>query len=407
MPLFQYKAENKNGKIISDGITAVNEEDAAQLLQEKGYKVLSIKKRKKEASLFDNFLTIPVIEKATLCRHLSIMLKAALPINEAFEIFISETEDKRMQAILEDIYYGIKKGESLSDGFSRFPNVFDKVFITMIEAGEESGKMEETFDYLATQLMSQHQLTQKVKGALAYPIVVLTAMVAVGIAMMTFVLPKIGNVFISMNIDIPLPTQILLSVSKWLGNHALFVVAGFVLSIVGFVVLMKVSSTRRAIMNFLSKMPIINRLMEHLDLARFSRTLSLLLATGVPIIKALNVSALTLSQNKFDKFSEHFNKKIKKGTSLSIILEEEKVFPPIMMQTIKAGEESGTLDEILMDLATFYEEEVETSLKKFVSLLEPALMLIIGVAVGAMVISIIGPIYSVVGNLQGQAGSSL
>jgi len=332
------------------------------------------------------------------------MMKAALPLPKALSIIVEETQNKRLKAILKDIQYGLEKGQSLSAGFARFPEVFDPIFITITKAGEESGTLEQTFDYLGEQLMSSYELSQKVKGALAYPAVVITAMMGVGLLMFTFVLPKIGQVFASLpNLKVPRPTLILLKVSTWVGAHNIFVLGSFVGLIVALILALRYRPTRQLIVGVLAKLPVLSRLFNQLDLARFCRTLSVLLKSGVPILDALAVASQTLSQKAYQHSAKSFAERIKKGVSFSAVLEEHRgVFPPIMIQTIKAGEESGTLDVVLLDLALFYEKEVENTLKRFVSLLEPALMLAIGVAVGAMVISVITPIYSVVGQLQGQ-----
>ncbi len=407
MPLFEYKLETSEGEIITDVVNSSSKEDAAQLLKDRG-RVLWVKERHKQEDILAGFFSVSIAEKATFCRHLATMLKAGLSLNRSLSILVEETENKQLQNALEESLYGLQKGASFSDELSRFPNVFDEVFIAVVRAGEESGNLEKAFSYLSTQLLSQHELSQKVKGALTYPAVVLTAMIGVGIAMMTFVIPKIGKVFSSMKIDVPFTTQLLLNVSTFLGSHVLLVILFFVGSLVGLLISLKLNSTRRVFINLVSKLPILNKLFQQLDLARFSRTLSLLLQSGVPIIEALEASGQTLSQNKYQKFVGQFEGEIKKGKSMSTILEESGgVFPSIMTQTIKAGEESGALDQVLMDLAEFYDEEVENDLKRFVSLLEPALMLVIGVAVAGMVISILAPIYSVVGNLQGQVNQGI
>ncbi|MBU0618833.1 type II secretion system F family protein [Patescibacteria group bacterium] len=408
MPLYQYKAENAKGQLSSDAITAASREDAAQILKEKGYKILAIKAVTIKPALFAGLSSVPIVEKATLCRYLSTMMKAALPLPRALEIIITDTKNRLLKKILEDVQYGLRKGQSVSAGLSRFPHIFDPIFITLVKAGEESGTLEQTFEYLGQQLMSSYELNQKVKGALTYPAVVLTAMVSVGVAMLTFVLPKIGEVFLSLNLKIPAATKLLLTFSKWMGDHSGLVVLASILSVVGVVLAFKYKPTRQMITAILGRLPVISRLLQQLDLARFCRTLSVLLKSSVPIVEALNISSEAFSYKKYRRFAQTFESQIKEGKSFSIILEaQRKIFPSIMIQTIKAGEESGSLEMVLLDLAGFYEREIENTLKRLVSLLEPILMLIIGAAVGAMVISIIAPIYSVVGNLQGQMGGGL
>jgi len=402
MPVFEYKIETDQGQVITDIVNSASKEDVAQLVKSQG-KVLWVKQRKKNEDVLSGIFSVSVAEKANFSRHLATMLKAGLPLNRSLSILAEETENKRLKEAIEESLYGLQKGSALADELSRFPNIFDEIFIAVVRAGEESGNLEKSFDYLSDQLLAQHELSQKVKGALTYPAVVLTAMIGVGIAMLTFVIPKIGKVFKSMKIDVPIITQILLNVSTFLGNHVILVVLSFIGGLVLLLLSLKLPTSREFLINLISKLPVLKKLFQQLDLARFSRTLSLLLESGVPIIEALNAAGQTLSQHKYQSFVDGFEDKLKRGKNMSTILEESgNVFPSIMTQTIKAGEESGALEDVLMDLAEFYDKEVENSLKKFVSLLEPTLMLIIGVAVAGMVISILAPIYSVVGNLQGQ-----
>jgi type II secretory pathway component PulF len=206
-----------------------------------------------------------------------------------------------------------------------------------------------------------------------------------------------------LRIDIPLPTRLLLGASDFLGKHYAWVLGGVLLFAIGLVILLRLSKTRKVLLRLASKLPLLSRLFNQLDLARFTRTLSTLLKSGVPIIDAIKVSVELLTQKKFVTLGKSFEEEIQKGKSLSdAISEGEKVFPALMTQSIRAGEKSGSLEVVLEELAGFYEQEVEHTLKSFTSILEPVLMLVIGVAVGAMVISIIAPIYSIIGNLQPQ-----
>lgn len=403
MAVFEYKARDKQGKILEDSIESSSRKEAAGILQDQGLQILTIKETSRSQSTLDKMRGVPTLEKAILCRYLSTMMKAGLPLADAVDIIAEESPNKKMHRILIDLQYSIQRGQKISSVFTRYPEVFDPVFLTLTKAGEESGTLEQSFDYLSQQLMKSYELNQKVKGALMYPAVIISAMAGVGVLMVTFVLPRISKVFLRLNIKLPVITKALLSASNFLGeNYPLVIIVSFFIA-VGLFLLLRLPKTRVFILQLLSKIPMFARLFDQLDLARFSRTLSTLLHSGVPILDSIKVSVQLLSQRKFSKMGAIFEEDIQKGKSLSEALNRgEKTFPALMIQSIRAGEKSGSLEVVLAELADFYEQEVEHTLKGLTSVLEPVLMLIIGIAVGVMVISIIAPIYSVIGNLQVQ-----
>lgn len=401
MAIFEYKAKDKQGKIIQEIIEAPSRDEAAIILRDQGLKVLVVRETKRPQSFAERMRKVSVIEKAIFCRYLSTMMKAGLPLAEAVEIMAKEATNRKMHRILRDLQYSLERGEKLSNVFARYPEVFDPVFITLTRAGEASGTLEQSFEYLARQLMKNYELTQKVKGALLYPAVIIFAMIGVGVIMITFVLPRISRVFLRLRIELPLPTRLLLGISNFLGQNSLWVLGAAAIIAILTVILIRLPKTRKAILRMTSKLPLLTQLFDQLDLARFSRTLSTLLKSGVPILESIKVSVDLLSQKKFISLGRTFEEEIQKGKSLSdAIAKGEGVFPALMTQSIHAGERTGSLEVVLEELADFYEQEIEYTLKSFTSILEPVLMLVIGIAVGAMVISIIAPIYSIIGSLQ-------
>lgn len=403
MPTFEYKARNKKGDIIQEIIEAPNRKEAAALLRDQGFQVLTVKGITSSQNFLDRFRKVSVIEKAVFCRYLSTMMKAGLPLAEAVEIMAKETGNKKMHRILRGLQYSLQRGQKLSTVFTRYPDVFDLVFLTLTRAGEESGTLEQSLEYLANQLMRSYELSQKVKGALLYPAVIISAMIGVGVLMVTFVLPRISKVFVRLNISLPLPTRIMLATSNFLGDYYIWVIVGFATALLAAIIVLRLSKTRKFLIRLSSKLPVLDKLFDQLDLARLSRTMSTLLKSGVPILESVRVSVELLSQPKFLKLGKTFESEIQKGRSLSdAISKGEGVFPGLVTQSISAGEKSGSLELVLEELAQFYEQEVEHTLKSLTSILEPVLMLVIGVAVGAMVISIIAPIYSIIGSLQPQ-----
>jgi type IV pilus assembly protein PilC len=402
MPLYTYKAKDKKGKIVEDVVQANTRQEAANILKSDSLQVLTIKGVESKLTAFASG-KISVAEKAAFCRFLATMLRAGLPISEAIENIRKETENKRLRKILVDVSFQIRKGATLSVVLSKYPHDFDSVFLTIIKAGEESGSLDKAFDYLSKQLLASHEVSQKVKGALVYPIVIIIAMIANAVVMIAFVLPKISEVFMQLDVDLPTSTRIILGIGKFAGENTLIVVSAMFLLILTAALLIYVQKTRTIIFGLFTRFPVVNKLVSQIDVARFARTLSALLSSGVPIMPALDVSADTLSQPSLKRKAKEFSKGVAKGESLSDVITKSKkqIFPLVMIQTIRAGEKTGSLEVVLSELAEFYEREVDYTLKRLTSLIEPILMLVIGVAVGAMVVMMVIPIYSIVGNMQG------
>ncbi len=402
MPLFSYKVTDKKGKIIEDVLQAANKKEAAAMLKGDEYQIVSIKPVSEKTN---GFMTkgVSVSEKAAFCRFMATMLRAGLPLAEAVDIIRQEAEGKRMKQALFDISFYIRKGQSLSSVMAKYKDDFDPVFLTMVKAGEESGTLEKSFDYLARQLLGSYELTQKVKSAMMYPAVIMIAMVGVAGIMLGFVLPKMSEVFLSLNVKLPAATKFILNVGSTVGANMFLTFGLFFLAIFIVIMLFVIKKTRTVIIDVLVKLPVVSKVMDQLDTARFARTLSTLLKSGVPIMVALDVSSDVLKQPALKRMAKEFSVGVAKGQSLSDILTTAKkhTFPVTMIQTIRAGEKTGSLEVVLDELASFYELEVDYSLKRATSLLEPILMLIIGIAVGTMVVLMITPIYSIVGGLEG------
>jgi type IV pilus assembly protein PilC len=400
MQIYNYTAKNENGDVFSDALQAESKDDAAAAIRSRRLQPLTIKKVKGPSkSLFGGGISSS--EKAAFCRFMATMLRSGMSIPEATDIIREETKNKKLKKILSDVYFQTQKGKNMSVVLTQYEGDFDKVFLTLIRVGEESGTLEKTFDYLSKQLAASHDLRQTVTGSLMYPAVIIGAMMGNGFLMMFFVLPRIAGAFLKLSVPLPSYTRVMLLVGQFMGKHTMeaIIVSGVImLAGVGILLLKR---SRKIILSIIVKMPGPRGIIKQIDIARFSRTLSTLLKSGVPITEALDVSAGTLTQAAVMKQAKAFSTSVEKGESLSsVLMQHREIFPSTMIQSIRAGEQSGTLEKVLEEMADFYEKEVEYTLKKLTSLLEPLLMLMIGVAVGAMVIMMIAPIYSIIGGLQ-------
>jgi len=401
MKIFEYKAQDASGKTIVDSIQANTREQAITTLRASGLTPLSVKSPEGLGGSAIFGKGISVSEKSAFCRFMATMIRSGMGIPEAVDIIRSETENARLKKILGDISFQTRKGKSLSAVLSQYESDFGVVFLTMVRVGESSGTLEKSFDYLAVQLSQTHELNQKVKGSMMYPAVIVVAMIANGLLMMLFVLPKISKVFLKLDVPLPFYTKYLLVTGNFFGNNAMLVLGlTFAAGFAAFMSL-RIQTTRKVITLFVTRIPVIRKIVEQVDIARFAGTLSTLLRSGVPIVEALDVSSRTLSLPVAKAEAQNFRKKVSKGESLSaVLMGTKKIFPSVMIQTIKAGEQSGSLDQVLSEMADFYEKEVDYSLKRFTALLEPILMLIIGAVVGVMVLMMIAPIYGIIGGLQ-------
>ena len=381
-------------------IQAPSVKDAASALISDGYQILSIKKSEQNiGGLMSG--SVSISEKASFCRFLATMLRAGLPLPEAIDIIKDETKNKKLKKVLMDVSFNVRKGKTISSVLSKYKKDFDSVFLTMVKAGEESGTMDKSFDYLSKQLTLTYELIQKVKGAMMYPIVIVGAMIANFIVMLVFVLPKLSSVYLQLGVNLPPATKFVLSVGEFVGKYTTEVIVGVFVFAFAVFMLFSIQRTKEAMADFFMKLPAIKGIVIQIDIARFSRTLSTLLSSGVPIMVCLDVCSNIIKQPALRKEAKLFGAGVSQGKQLSeIIMTGKKVFPSTVVQTIKAGEKSGSLEEVLGEMAEFYEREVDYNLKKLTSLLEPLLMLVIGVAVGAMVVVMITPIYSLVGGMN-------
>lgn len=405
MTVFKYKAKAKNGEIKEGVLMAGSKKEAGEELKDKQLSPLFVQKLdgkegKKNLPLFSQHISL--IEKANLCRYLSTMINSGLPLPEAVEVIASETTHPLMEKILDDVRAGLQSGQPLSSAFSKYPDVFDEVFLTLIKAGEESGTLGKSFDYLGKQLYADYELTSKVKSTLAYPTVIVCASMGLGVAMLVFVVPQIAPILLNLNKEFPLPfyTLLILQTGLFISQKILFFLGILVFLAIMLFLFFRKPAGRRALGNFFSRTPFFGQLFTKLVLGRFSRTLATLLKSGVPIISSLRVAASTLTLPQFKNLTSIFVGEVEKGVSLSETLKKTRLFPPMMTRMVSTGEKTGSLDKLLLELAQFYEEEVSNALKTLTSVIEPILMLIIGIGVGVMVVSVIAPIYSFVGSLS-------
>lgn len=341
------------------------------------------------------FSSVPISEKLFFIQNLGIMLKAGISLSVALKTLTKQTNNKKFAKIINDISKNVEKGVSFTESLRPHEKIFGQLFVNMIESGEISGKLEEVLKRLYIQFKKNHELLSKVKGALTYPAVILFAMSGIGIFMMVAVVPKITAMFKDFNAELPMATKIIIKVSDSLVANGLLYLVGLVVFILIIVQSIKTKKGKYIFHGFLLKLPIFSPIIKKINLARFARTISSLLKTDIMIIKSFQITASVLGNVYYrDALNEMSNKIRKGGTINEVISNYPKLFPPIVTQMIAVGEETGELDFILEELAEFYEGEIDQIMNNLPAIIEPVLILLLGLVVGGMAVAIIMPMYS-------------
>ncbi|MBT4277590.1 type II secretion system F family protein [Candidatus Falkowbacteria bacterium] len=341
------------------------------------------------------FQKIPSAEKIFFVQHLRVMVKAGVSLAGALNALSSQSENKRFKNILIEIKEGVEKGNTFSKSLKKHKDVFGDLFVSMIEAGEISGKLESSLEQIFIQVKKDHEIKSKIKGAMIYPAVILFAMTIIGILMMIFVIPKLTEVFSEFNVELPLATRVLINASDLMLNHGILMSFGLIILITGFLTLIKTEKGKFYFHFFLLHSPIFGKIIKKINLARFSRTLSSLLRTDIPITKTLGMTSQILGNVIYKKVILEASKKVTKGVNIAATLKNEKdIFPPVVTEMVTVGEETGSLDDVLVEMAEFYEDEVDQTMKNLPAIIEPLLILVLGFGVALMAMAIIMPMYS-------------
>ena len=404
-----YTAKSFSGEMKSGELSVKDERDLAMQLRAEEFILTSFKKLEDEnsasgnikVSFMDRFSSIPVSEKMMLARNLSVMISSGLPLSRAVKNITTQTQNKAFAKVLNNILESLQSGNTFADSLAKYPGIFDELFVNMVRVGESTGNLEEVLNILAGQLEKEHELISKVKGAMMYPMVIITAMIGIGILMMIYVVPQITGVFKDLGADLPLSTRFIIASSNALKDHSILVFIGFFMIGI-FLKLFLTTEVGKKTLSFISiRIPVVKDIIIKVNCARFSRIYSSLLRSGVPILEALNIISRTLTNFYYKKALVKAAESIQKGVNLSKVFYEEKIIFPIMVpQMIEVGEETGKTETILLKLAEFYEKEVDQKTKNMSSIIEPVLMIIIGSAVGFFAISILQPMYSVMGSIK-------
>lgn len=339
--------------------------------------------------------TIPLKEKLFFVENLRVMVRAGLSFAEALVTLGMQTKNTKFKKIIGEIRESVEKGDALSSALARYPKVFSPFFINMVQVGEVSGTLEKNLEEVSVQMKKEHALLSKVKSALAYPIVIVVAVIGIGIMMIIYVLPSILSLFKDMDVELPLATKILIAISTGLIDYGIYIAIGAAVFAIGLVAAVRSKKGRPIAHKILLSFPVIGGIVQKINLARFSRTMSSLLKTDIQIIKSFQITATVVGNMTYQAALLHTADVLKEGVSIAQSLQEyPKIFPPLVTQMVAVGEKSGTTDQLLAELAEFYEAEVDEITKSLSSIIEPLIIVFLGIVVGGMAVAVIGPIYS-------------
>ena len=404
MPKYFYTAKSLKGEEKSGILEAKNIHQLAKKLREEGFILIKaeteegvVKKRKFAISL--PFGGVGLKEKMFFARNLQVMVASGLPLPRAIETLSSQTKSKKFQKALLSIKEDIIKGKSFSETLSSYPNIFSELFQSMVKVGEESGTLEEILKILASQMEKENELKSKIMGAMLYPAVIICAMIGIGILMLVMVVPQLAATFKELEIELPVTTKFVMGLGTFLVEKWYLVILILVFFIFFFLQTMRTKRGKAVIDALLLKLPIVSPIIRKTNAARTVRTLGSLIASGVPIVRGLEIVSGTLGNIYFKKAISEAAERVRKGEKLSEALKPyQDIYSLTVIQMIAVGEETGETSSILQKLADFFEEEVERATENLAAVIEPVIMLIIGAAVGFFAISMVQPMYSM---LQG------
>jgi len=396
MATFVYKVRDRTGKIFTGNMDAENKEAIISELRKKNYFITSIGQKKGIASFSTEitlFQSVKLEDLTIFYRQFATMINAGLTIVKCLDILAEQVENKLLVKVLKEVKENIESGSTLAEAFSKHPKVFSNLYISMIKAGEIGGVLDEVLSRIADLVEKEYALRQKVKSAMTYPLFVLSAAVLMAIFLLTFILPQFATVFQSFGAKLPALTMGLITLTRLFNRFwyvFLIVIVALVFALSAYT---KTPTGRMNFDKFKLKAPIFGVILRKTAIVRFTQTLSTLIKSGVPILEALQVSSESIGNAVVALAVTNAKARIKEGQSISIPLAESGVFPPMVTQMILVGEESGELENMLINIATFYNQEVERAVERLTSVIEPIMMAFISLIIGTMIIAMYLPIF--------------
>lgn len=403
MPIYKYRALNANGQMQKGLVEAATVEAVAELLAERKLTIVSVAEGKQSTI---SLAAIPFLGKAKkksvviFSRQLAVMIAATVPIVQALRILIVQTEDRILKQIISDMANDIDGGMKLSSAFAKHPETFSNFYVAMLRSGETSGRLEKVLNYLATQMEKDYDLVSRIKGAMIYPAFIVTALVGVGAVMLIFVVPKMTSLLQETGAELPFMTQLMINTSSFLQSFWWLLLLLFIAAVIGMRMALRTDTVREFWDMTKLRIPVFGALFKKIILSRFATGLSTLIKGGVPISRALTITADVVSNKAFKDMINATVKEVEDGNSITTVFSQHKMVPTMVSQMMGVGERTGRMDEVLDRLGDFYSREVDTMIGSLTSLIEPLIMIVLGAAVGLMVSAIILPIFQVANSIS-------
>lgn len=407
MATFKVTAVTKDGDAYTEEIEAPDRFSIYRDFRNRGDRVTKLVERSARgifvspAAFIENFLEpIPQDEKVVLARNLAAMLEAGLTTSRALGVMERQTPSKKMKRVLGSVIADVRRGSTLSQSIAKFPDVFSSLMISMVRAGEESGKLSESLRVVGTQMERASTLSKKIRGALMYPSIVIITMIGIGILMLIYVVPTLTATFAELGTELPATTKAIVAISNFLVENTLVALGLFTAFVAGLIYAARTRAGKRALDWLFLKMPVIRNLSMETNSARTARTMSSLLSAGVDVILSISITRDVVQNSFYEKVLSEAEEAVTRGEPLSKVFEKyPALYPPLISEMIAVGEETGRLSDLLQESAGFYEESVEQKTKDLSTIIEPLLMVVIGAVVGFFALSMIAPIYSLSGSI--------
>lgn len=404
MPIYEYQAKTGQGMTIKGKMEAANENIVVSNLRSKNYYPVSIKQFNKAMEInIEDYFAISIRDISIFCRQFSVIISAGINILRGIEIVKEQTESKKLKKILNAVFVDLQKGQALSDAMRKHKDL-PEMLVNMIEVGETGGTLDKIMLRMADYYEKEYKFNQKVKQAMTYPAAICVFAVIVVIILVTKVLPTFIDILKQMgSTSLPLPTRIVIGFSNFIRTKGIFLLIGIVILIYAFKKYYDSEAGRYVVDNLLINMPIIGKLNRKIITSRFARTFGMLMASGVPIIQCLDTCCSIVGNAVIGDLLKSSREEISKGVSMGDALEERNIFPPMLTQMIKIGEEAGTLDSVLNKTSTFYDNEVDTATTQLTTLIEPLIIVILAVVVGTIILAIMMPMFQMYNTMSNAA----
>lgn len=397
----QYRATTKDGKILQGVLEAKDIQEALSFIRNKDMLPLSVKAIAETKLPFSDFFQKSTTSDLVLfTRQLSSILSSGLTLMQALSILKEQVTNPVMKGVIDGIIADVQEGKTFADAIAKYPKIFTPIYISLIRAAESSGFLDKVLLRLADNLEKAEKLKGTIKSALMYPVIVIVLMVVVMFVMMIFVIPQLTVLYQNLNIPLPFTTQVLVSVSNLTITFWPIVLGMVVVLIIGYNRWRKTSSGELVTDSLKLKLPVFGQLIEKTILAEFTRTFGLLVGAGTLVVQSLNESADTTGNVIYKTAIQEVGKRVEKGISIGDAMAAFEIFPPILVQMVKIGEQTGKLDESLLKVSEYFEREVDGTVKTLTTAMEPFIMIVLGIGVSFLIISIITPIYNLTSSIQ-------